>query len=302
MTNPEFSVIIPTLNRPLELAECLRALSEMEYPRERFEVIVVDDGGTFPLAETLTKYGGGAKISTLRQACMGPGVARNSGAAISRGRYLAFTDDDCIPAPDWLSAIEKTLRSDKHLLVGGRVLNALPDNPYATASQIIVDFVNAYYRSGRDCPRFFATNNVAMHAETFRKLGGFAAAFRTSEDRDFCDRWLAAGYRLVYAPDAVIHHAHRLNLQSFWKQHMGYGRGAWRFYRAYRSRHMGQSSIDPNFYWTLLCKLPGLVMRQTRKRAFLFSLMEVWQIANLAGFLAEAVSSRKSVRKGIEQL
>jgi GT2 family glycosyltransferase len=130
---------------------------------------------------------------------------------------------------------------------------------------------------------------MAMPAEIFRKIGGFDVAFRTSEDRDLCDRWLMAGCQLLYAFDAVIRHAHRLDFHSFWKQHMEYGRGAWRFYRAYGRRHAGKSSIEPSFYWTLLRKLPHLIMRQGKKRALLTILLGTWQIANLAGFLAEAV-------------
>jgi glycosyltransferase involved in cell wall biosynthesis len=302
MTMPVFSVIIPTLNRPLELTECLRALSSLEYPKERFEIIVVDDGSRMPLDDTVAEFTGTVSIRLVRQSCGGPAAARNAGVSISRGRYLAFTDDDCIPERGWLSAFERLLRADSCILAGGRVLNALPDNAYATASQMIVDFVRDYYQSGRGTPRFFAANNVAMHVDTFHQMGGFSPIFRTSEDRDFCDRWLAAGYRLVYAPDAMIYHAHRQDLGSFWKQHLGYGRGACRFFKAYASRHNGDSSIEPNFYWTLARELPGMISQHNRNRVLLFSLMALWQIANFAGFLTEAVSSQRLVCKGIEPL
>jgi GT2 family glycosyltransferase len=289
MTYPDFSIIVPTFNRPAELAACLQALALLEYPQDRFEIIVVDDGGALPAAPVISRFQPGLEINSLRQDRGGPAAARNAGARIGRGRYLAFTDDDCLPAPAWLSALATSLRSNDNSLVGGRVLNAIVENPYSTASQLIVDFAYTHYRSDQGQPRFFSSNNMAMPAEAFHKIGGFDAAFRTSEDRDFCDRWLMTGYRLLYAPDAVIRHAHRLDFRSFWKQHMEYGRGAWWFYRAYGRRHAGKSSIEPSFYLTLLLELPLLVLRQARNRALLTLLLGTWQIANLAGFLAEAV-------------
>ncbi len=302
MIHPDFSVIIPTLNRPADLEECLRALCSQTYPRESYEIIVVDDGGSVPLEERLAKFERDADLRMLRQPGQGPAAARNAGAAVSRGRYLAFTDDDCVPEAGWLAALEKELRKDRRRLVGGRVVNALPENPYSTTSQIIVDFVQTYYRSAAGHPRFFATNNIAVHADAFRKVDGFSAAFRTSEDRDFCDRWLAAGYGMVHAPDAVVRHAHRLNFASFWKQHMGYGRGAWRFYRAYGTRHGCKSSIEPGFYAKLVSRLPDLILQQPRNRAFLCFLMIVWQLANLAGFVSAALSSDDGIREGSGKL
>ncbi len=291
MTHPDFSIVIPTLNRPLQLTQCLKSLAAQNYAPDRFEVIVVDDGGESTAADTVSQFRKELRITGLRQERGGPSAARNAGVRISRGRYLAFTDDDCMPDPNWLPSLERGLVENHNCLAGGRVVNALSGNPYAEASQIIIDFAYAYYRSRDGSSRFFASNNMSMPADIFRRLGGFAEQFRTSEDRDFCDRWLGSGYRLTFVPDAVVRHAHTLDLGRFWKQHMGYGRGAWRFYRAYRSRHTGKSSIELGFYRTLLLRLPRMIMAKSQNRAMLIFLMGVWQLANSAGFLAEAMES-----------
>ena len=294
MAQLDFSVVIPTFNRTAELRRCLAALARLEYPRDLFEIVIVDDGGDIPAADVVAGFAGEVKTQTLRQSRGGPASARNAGVHVCRGKYLAFTDDDCIPTPGWLSALRNSLKSSGTSLVGGRALNVLTGNPYSTASQIIVDFAHEHYRSDQGGPRFFASNNMAVNTSMFRDLGGFTVEFRTSEDRDFCDRWITSGHRLLYAPDAVVHHAHRLEFSSFWDQHMKYGRGAWKFYRAFGKRHKGKSSIEPGFYGKILGQLPRMIMRHGRKRAFLFFLMGVWQTANLAGFLAEAASSAKS--------
>ena len=90
----EVSIVIPTYGRPDQLAACLDSLEALDYPRDRFEVIVVDDGSPQPLPP----YGGALRVTLVRQAHAGPAAARNTGAAASRGRWLAFTDDDCRPA------------------------------------------------------------------------------------------------------------------------------------------------------------------------------------------------------------
>jgi glycosyltransferase involved in cell wall biosynthesis len=107
MMYPDFSIIVPTFNRPAELADCLQALALLEYPQHRFEIIVVDDGGALPAAPIISRFQPDLEIISLRQDRGGPAAARNAGARIGRGRYLAFTDDDCLPAPGWLSALAR---------------------------------------------------------------------------------------------------------------------------------------------------------------------------------------------------
>jgi hypothetical protein len=98
--------------------------------------------------------------------------------------------------------------------------------------QLIVDFVYAYYNADPSQARFFASNNLAFPADRFRTFGSFDTTFRTSEDRDLCDRWLYHAYRMTYASEVVVSHAHQLPLRTFWRQHFNYGRGAFRFSRA----------------------------------------------------------------------
>jgi GT2 family glycosyltransferase len=287
-----FSVIIPTYQRAASLVGCLEALARASTAREEYEVIVVDDGGSAALEDTVAPFRERMAVRLLRQANAGPAAARNTGAAQARGRFLAFTDDDCIPAADWLDALGGPLRAVPHRLVGGRVRNALTTNPYSSASQTIIDLVYAYYNANPLRARFFASNNMALPAEPFRALGGFSPSFRTSEDRDLCDRWLGAGYPLAYAPDAVVDHAHELTLRAFWRQHLGYGRGAFRFYRAHAQRSAADSTLGSGFYVAMLRRLPGMLRGLPVGRAMVLAgLLGMWQVANLVGFASEAAGA-----------
>src|SRR5262245_19683629 len=96
------SVVIPTYNRPSQLTQCLEGLSALTYPHTGFEVIIVDDGSPTDLTTVIARFRDRLDLTLLRQPRGGPGAARNAGAAVARGGILAFLDDDCCPAKDWL--------------------------------------------------------------------------------------------------------------------------------------------------------------------------------------------------------
>ncbi|BCA55528.1 glycosyl transferase [Nitrospira sp. KM1] len=279
---PFFSIIVPTWNRPRQLRACLGALTGLEYPAARFEVIVVDDG-SHPQLDATDFGRSDGRVTWLRQPNAGPAAARNTGAAKAQGEYLAFTDDDCVPAPAWLKGFARAFEHAPRAMIGGCTTNALPDNIYATASHVIVEAARAYFLSTHSQFQFFASNNLALPADLFRAMRGFDPSFRTSEDRDFCDRWVRGEHQLVYASDAVVHHCHELTLAGFWRQHFGYGRGAYRFHRARAMRGAGAFRPEFSFYRNVLGY--PFVRTRDRRTASLAALFLLWQVANVAGFL-----------------
>lgn len=282
---PLFSVVIPTYARPTQLSECLEALAGIQLPDESFEVVVVDDGSGAPPEAVVHRFRDRLDVSLLVAAHGGPAAARNHGVARARGRFLAFTDDDCRPAPQWLHALAERFATVPEHIVGGRTLNALTHNAYARTSQLILDVAYAYYNDHGRTARFFASNNLALPADRFRALGGFDPSFSTSEDRELCDRWLREGYGMTYAPEALIYHAHLLSLRRFWRQHFGYGRGAYRFHHIREQRGAGRFRPDLTFYRKLAAapftEEHGVRMLVTAA-LLLFS-----QLANSVGFLYE---------------
>ncbi len=134
--------------------------------------------------------------------------------------------------------------------------------------------------------RFLATNNLALAADTFAAIGGFDSSFPTSEDRELCDRWLHNGHRITYAPEAVVFHANPLNLRHFWRQHFGYGRGAWRFHRL-RERH-GHGRFRPDWKFYRRLALVPFAQKPPLWSLSISALMVVSQVANCAGFFYES--------------
>lgn len=278
---PAFSVIVPTYRRPDRLAACLRALAALDYPRDRFEVIVVDDGG----GASLDGRPAGLDVTLHAQPHAGPAVARNAGAARARGEYLAFTDDDCAPDAGWLRGLAEHAAAGADQLIGGYTVNALADNPYSSATQLLIDYLYEW-QAGRDSDEgFFASNNLAAPAALFRARGGFDTSFplAAGEDRELCHRWVRSGGRLVYAARAVVRHAHHLTLRTFWRQHVNYGRGAQRFHR----RRVGRRGAGkPATFYTNLITFP-LTRARGSRRFTLTALLALTQLATATGYWRE---------------
>lgn len=285
---PSFSIVIATYSRPAELAECLRSLCRLQYPRERWEVIVVDDGGEPPLAATVAPFRGELSLSLVRQANAGPAAARNAGAERAGGAFLAFTDDDCLPEPGWLTELAAAFGQAPECMVGGETVNAAP-NLYSSTSQLIQDAVYRHYNADPLRARFVASNNLALPIGGFREIGGFDPSFRAAEDRDLCDRWLHQGHRIIYHPPARVRHARSMNARSFWRQHFGYGRGAEHFHRSRATRQSGSLLGDFRFHLEMRTWLWSLLRSVPRGHLVpVAGLLAVWQSANLAGFLWES--------------
>jgi len=286
---PLLSIVIPTHNRPGSLAACLRGIARLDSPGS-LEVIVVDDGGDQPLEPVVRQFDGVLDVRLTRQDQGGPGSARNAGVALARGDYVAFIDDDCVPGPGWTGALLDALRRHPAAMVGGRVRNALEKNPYADASDRVWRFVSEYQRAGRAREPFFTTNNIAVATHAFRSLGGFTTAIpsRTAEDKEFCDRWLAAGGMLVFVPDAVVLHAHDLTLARFLRQHFGYGRGILAFRLLRKARTESRLVPEPPSFYVDLVTSPIREGGPGRWRALL--LIIAAQAATMAGAAYQAVA------------
>jgi GT2 family glycosyltransferase len=286
----DFSVIVPTYARPRQLAACLESLARLDYPRDRFEILVVDDGSGTPPEALTASFRDRLDVTLLTQRHAGPAAARNAGAARARGRFLVFTDDDCLPAPDWLRRLEAAFEHTPDHMLGGRTLNRLTGNPYATASQVILEAVYAFYNPGPTAVGFFASNNLALPAGLFRTVGGFDETFplAAGEDREFCDRWRQRGYRMAYIPEAVVLHAHPLTFRTFCKQYFNYGRGALRYHRLRAQLASGTMAQDLSLHARILPLVREPISRLPRRQVVSVGvLLMVWELANAAGFFYE---------------
>lgn len=220
---PQAAVIVPSFGRPDALKSCVEALVQQDI--SDLEIVIVDDGSPQPLEPFCAPYD---NVRCIRQENSGPAAARNRGAREATADFIAFTDDDCRPRPDWVAKLMDAHAGEENRLVGGRVENGFPENPYATASQDICDFLYEWFGAAEGKMPFFTSNNIGCTRSKFLEMGGFDQSFplAAAEDREFGIRWRDTFGDLIYSEHAVVDHYHPLTLRRFWRQHRNYGLGA----------------------------------------------------------------------------
>ena len=282
---PDFSIVIPTYNRPQRLRRLLSAIIQLDYLPDLFEVIVVDDGGSVPLDQVLMEFQGTLDLLLLKQENRGPGAARNTGMMKAKGKYLAFTDDDCHPHSGWLNAMANAFEKNESLLCGGRTRNALPANLYSTTTQMLIDYLYNHYNPVEHMGGFFPTNNLALSRKMFMETGGFDPELRFGEDRDFCYRWASHGHPFAFVPDAIMYHTHSLTLASFLRLHCCYGGGSYQFRRGVKMKGLQSVRLSP-FRWYVNLALSGIRMKG-KGSGLLFTLLLITsQVSAATGFFS----------------
>lgn len=199
-TAPAISVVVPTRDRAARLPRLLAAL-EAQDVADGFEVVVVDDGSrddTPQVLQTLAQQSE-VPLRTIRfETSRGPAAARNAGWRAAGAPAVAFTDDDCAPAPGWLRALGAALEG-ADIAQGRTELDPAQDQHRRPFSHFIgVDRETGYYE----------TCNIAYRSDALERVGGFDEGFRHpfGEDTDLAWRVRAAGGRAVFVADALVLH------------------------------------------------------------------------------------------------
>lgn len=202
---PYVSVIIPHYCQPEALAECLASLEAQSLPRDRFEILVVDNnspGGPAPAQAAVQN-----RARLLVETAKGAGPARNRGAAEAHGDVFAFIDADCVASPRWL---EEGLNGLKLFdVVGGRVDVSVANESAMSGAEAFERVFAFDFRSYIEDKGFTGSGNLFCRRETFEAVGGFRPA--VSEDKDWSHRATAMGFSLGYHDAAAIAHPARAN-------------------------------------------------------------------------------------------
>lgn len=229
MTGPRpfVSIVIATYNRAQLLRTALDAFEKLDFPRGSFELIVTDDGSTDNSAGVLAEYAARTPLqfNFATQPNRGPAAARNRGIQVARGELIAFTDDDCVVTPAWLTQLVQPFQDRTIGGVGGTLTGQ--------SRGLVSDYLNSHEvvasnLEGKMVPPFLITANACFRREALEDAGGFDENIRKpgGEDPDLSWRVAALGYRLVSAPDAVVIHHHKAHLREFVRMFYHYGQGA----------------------------------------------------------------------------
>ena len=289
-----FSVVIPAYNKPEALRACLTALTRQSFPLRQFEAIVVDDGSVTPLENVVQSFSDRLQTICIRIPNGGAAGARNHGARAAKGCYLAFTDHDCAPASEWLSALYDAFIANPDHMLGGPKVNGLPDNVYSSAHQTASNYAEDWFRGALGAPPYFTSNNLAAPRDVFLKIGGFDESLRVAqEERELAARWADHDLASAWMPRAVVVHNHELTLFTFLRQQFRYGIGAIDF-RAMRRQGALPQSVrfeGLRFHFGLIVKpfTDGFGVRSLQ----LATLLLLAQAAYAAGVMFRAVTIQR---------
>jgi mycofactocin system glycosyltransferase len=233
---PTVSVIIPVKDQPQDLVECLQTLESLDYPQERLEIIVVDDGSQKEVSGIVAS----PAVKTIRHdVSQGQAACRNIGAENARGEILAFIDADCMAGEKWLKEIVPFFRAAGIGAAGGYVDGYYRDSFLDRYEQVSssLNMGKRLILEGRTGSTFYVpTANILVAREAFEAAGGFTAGMSVGEDVDFCWRLRNLGYTLIYVPYGSVAHKHRNRLGRMLQRRSDYGTSEAVLYRTHRDR------------------------------------------------------------------
>jgi GT2 family glycosyltransferase len=204
---PLVSVIVPVYQDATSLRLLLRALAEQTYPAQRFECVLIDNGGATPVCVD-EQYAFDVRV--FREARPGSYAARNRGIHEARGEVLAFTDADCLPQTDWLArAVARLQSANGSALVAGQV-EVICDHEQSAGAlawySVLNDLNQARFVSQF---HFAATANMIISREAAQRVGEFDAALFSGGDFEWGRRAWARGIEQIYSQEVVVRHPAR---------------------------------------------------------------------------------------------
>jgi glycosyltransferase involved in cell wall biosynthesis len=225
----KYSIIIPSFNRVDEIAEMVKSLQNLSYDRNKFEVIIIDDGSTDNTIEFIKNYQEEANyhLTYYSQDNQGPGAARNKGMQMARGDFYIFLDSDCTVPDSWLSEIDNALTRNEATAFGG------PDT-YRDDFPVILKTINYSMtsfittgglrgRKGKKLAKFYPRSfNMGLSANLADEIGGFGN-LRHGQDIEFSHRLIKSGANIIFVENAPVYHKRRTNILQFYKQVFNWG-------------------------------------------------------------------------------
>ncbi len=225
--DPSISIIVPVKNMAGTIRDLLDSLMNLDYDREKLEIIVVDGNSTDGTREIVEEY----PVVLVEEEGRGLNAARNTGIRWSTGEIVAFTDGDCVVPPDWARSIAKNFSDPSVGFVGGLVEGYNKDDFLSTYMDETFFQAKPGFRWRKETTdlallQFPAGCNMAFSRHALEKINFFdERIYYGFDDLDPVEQLGSRGFRIVLDPEVFVWHRHRTSLRGLLKQHFNYGRG-----------------------------------------------------------------------------
>lgn len=228
MTEPMVSIIIPVRNEAGLLKSCLESISNLDYPKDRIEVIIADGMSTDDTVNTAKQLG--ARVVLNEKKTVSPG--RNVAFKLAKGEIIAFTDADCIVDKNWIINSVRYFEDDKVACVGGPNLTPYGEGYFGKAvgfvfNQGIFSAGSIHARELKEVKevRSIPGCNAIYKKDALEKVMPIDETLLTCDDTELNQRLIDKGYKLLYTPDVFVWHYRRPNPKRLFRQMYRYAIG-----------------------------------------------------------------------------
>ena len=291
---PYVSVIVPVRDGESTVGACLDSILATDYPADRREILVVDNGSSDGTAAKITAR----PVTYLREDRRGVSNARNRGIAASKGEICAFVDADCVVEPQWLTELVRPFRDPEVGAVGGDLQHLPP----ATAAErqavrLLGDWQTFSFTSD---PPYPITANAAYRRDVLERIGHFDPNMTRAQDVELGLRFhQRSDLRLAYAKRATARHRPRSTQRGFFRQQLGWAYGAGLVGAKFEA--MGGHPVSPPRLHDLTRPLRGLAIvlwLQLRGRGRREWIEDAWFdfLRQLAWWIGARVGLRRGAR------
>lgn|GEM_PF-3297442 len=221
-TLPFVSVIVPVYNGEQTVAQCVESLLAQDYPKDRLEIIFVDNKSKDRTLQILQPYAESGKILLLRETnVLNAYGARNAGVRVSKGDILAFTDADCEANPGWLRELVAGFHDPAIGCTAGEILPAKPNN--VIEKYWDAEFLSQKRDVGKEIPGVRG-GSCAFRKEIFDQVGLFREDFPSGGDSELSMRMVVGTkMKIGMSLTAIVRHHNVSTLRAFLKQSLRYG-------------------------------------------------------------------------------
>jgi len=226
----DISVVVAVKNEARYIKKCIDAVLEQDYPKERYEIIVVDgmsSDGTWKILKEQKKIHPSIKI--FQNPKENAAAGRNIGIKNSKGDYIAFIDSDAIAEKNWLKKIKEVFATTDAIGVGGpdvlppdsipksKAIGTIMSSPLASGGGFNPS-VQHIMSSHESYVEHIPTCNLCVKKDIFEKIGYFDEEFVKGQDLEFNTRLIMAGYKLFHSPKIKVFHYRKMHIHSFSRQ------------------------------------------------------------------------------------
>jgi glycosyltransferase involved in cell wall biosynthesis len=233
---PGVSIIVTTFNSAPTIDECLKAILDLDYPKELLEVIVVDGGSTDDTMKRAKDYP--VKLVYTK---LNPAAAYNFVLKDVQNEVIGLIDSDAKVEKSWLKKLVKLLNEPDVAGASGTVETWNSDK---LVPRVIGYELNYRYQRLPHTIERVATMNLLLKTDITREIGGFDELLPTQYDTDIGARLAEAGYRIAFDVEAKCYHFHRPTLKAFFKQQYKYGQNTWKLYFKHPKLARGDKITD----------------------------------------------------------